>query len=61
MFWRMAQSAKLVHHRVCPGGNPADQIEDTCHERSARTYKKGLRTPGAATVTLPRIRRTSVT
>ncbi|WP_222890235.1 phage tail tube protein [Enterobacter sp. C2] len=36
-----------------PGGNPADQIEDTClSERSTRTYKKGLRTPGAATVTL---------
>ncbi|WP_024559569.1 phage tail tube protein [Franconibacter pulveris 601] len=36
-----------------PGGNPADQIEDTClSERSTRRYKKGLRTPGAATITL---------
>ncbi|WP_369072390.1 phage tail tube protein [Escherichia coli] len=36
-----------------PGGNPADQIEDTClSERSTRTYKKGLRTPAAATLTL---------
>ncbi|HHU4721813.1 TPA: phage tail tube protein, partial [Klebsiella pneumoniae] len=26
-----------------PGGNPADQIEDTClSERDSRTYKKGL-------------------
>lgn len=38
---------------LSPGGNPADQIEDTClSERSTRTYKKGLRTPAAATVTL---------
>jgi len=36
-----------------PGGNPADQIEDTClSERNSRTYKRGLRTPGSATVTL---------
>ena len=36
-----------------PGGNPADQIEDTClSERNSRTYKKGLRTPASATVTL---------
>jgi hypothetical protein len=36
-----------------PGGNPADQIEDTClSERNTRTYKKGLRTPAQATVTL---------
>lgn len=36
-----------------PGGNPADQIEDTClSERDSRTYKKGLKTPAAATVGL---------
>jgi hypothetical protein len=36
-----------------PGGNPADQIEDTClSEKNSRTYKKGLRTPASATVTL---------
>lgn len=36
-----------------PGGSPADQLEDTClSERSTRTYKRGLRTPAQATVTL---------
>lgn len=36
-----------------PGSNPADQIEDTClSERFDRTYKRGLRTPGAASLTL---------
>ncbi|MBQ4658502.1 phage tail tube protein, partial [Klebsiella michiganensis] len=36
-----------------PGGNPADQIEDTClSERDSRTYKKGLKTPASATVGL---------
>lgn len=36
-----------------PGSNPADQIEDTClSERLDRTYKRGLRTPGAASLTL---------
>lgn len=36
-----------------PGGNPADQIEDTClAETRARTYRKGLRTPAAATLTV---------
>lgn len=36
-----------------PGGSPADQIEDTClSERSTRTYRKGLQTPGQATVNL---------
>lgn len=36
-----------------PGGNPADQIEDTClSERKSRTYLKGLQTPGQASVTL---------
>lgn len=33
-----------------PGGNPADQIEDTCLEANDRTYKKGLRTPGTASL-----------
>jgi len=36
-----------------PGGNSADQIEDTClNQRSSRTYKKGLRTPAQASVGL---------
>lgn len=36
-----------------PGTNPADQIEDTClAERNSRTYKKGLRTPGASSFTI---------
>lgn len=35
-----------------PGGSPADQIEDTCLESQARTYKRGLRTPGQATLTI---------
>lgn len=35
-----------------PGGAPADQIEDTCLESTARTYKRGLRTPGQATLTI---------
>ena len=33
-----------------PGGNPADQIEDTCLEDFDRSYKPGLRTPGQATL-----------
>lgn len=33
-----------------PGGAPADQIETTPLSASARTYKKGLRTPGQAQV-----------
>lgn len=35
-----------------PGGAPADQIEDTCLEDTARSYKPGLRTPGQATIGL---------
>ncbi|MCY1287204.1 Phage tail tube, TTP, lambda-like [compost metagenome] len=35
-----------------PGGNPADQIEDTCLEDTTRSYKPGLRTPGQATLGL---------
>ncbi|MHC5351692.1 phage tail tube protein [Metapseudomonas furukawaii] len=35
-----------------PGGNPADQIEDTCLSAKTRTYRKGLRTPGQASGTL---------
>lgn len=35
-----------------PGGNPADQIEDTCLSSFERTYKPGLRTPGTASLTL---------
>lgn len=34
-----------------PGGAPADQIEDTClEERDAKAYKRGLRTPGQASL-----------
>ena len=35
-----------------PGGAPADQLEDTCIDDTTKTYKKGLRTPGSATVNL---------
>ncbi|CAI8769918.1 phage tail tube protein [Pseudomonas serbica] len=35
-----------------PGGNPADPIEDTCLSAAERTYKKGLRTPGQASLTV---------
>lgn len=35
-----------------PGGNPADQIEDTCLEAFERSYQPGLRTPGQATITI---------
>lgn len=35
-----------------PGGDPADQIEDTCLEAFERSYKSGLRTPGQATMGL---------
>ena len=35
-----------------PGGNPADQIEDTCLEDFERSYKPGLRTPGQASLGL---------
>jgi hypothetical protein len=35
-----------------PGGNPADQIEDTCLSATTRSYRPGLRTPGQATGTL---------
>ncbi|NBF13091.1 phage tail tube protein [Pseudomonas sp. Fl4BN1] len=35
-----------------PGGSPAEQIEDTCLSDQERTYKKGLRTPGQASLGL---------
>ncbi|WP_345956581.1 phage tail tube protein [Pseudomonas fulva] len=35
-----------------PGGAPADQIEDTPLSAMERSYKKGLRTPGQASLTL---------
>ncbi|MEN3158295.1 phage tail tube protein [Alkalimonas sp. NCh-2] len=35
-----------------PGGNPADQIEDTGLEDFDRTYQKGMRTPGQASMTI---------
>lgn len=35
-----------------PGGNPADQIEDTCLSATVRSYLRGLRTPGQAALTL---------
>ena len=37
---------------LSPGGQPADQIEDTCLEATTRTYKRGLRTPGQAAMTI---------
>lgn len=35
-----------------PGGAPADQLEDTCIDATTKSFKKGLRTPGSATVNL---------
>lgn len=36
-----------------PGGSPAEQIEDTCLEEiNARSYMRGLRTPGQASLTI---------
>ena len=35
-----------------PAGSPADQIEDTCLSQKERRYKKGLRTPGQASIGL---------
>jgi len=35
-----------------PGGNPADQIETTCLSENDRSYMRGLRTPGQASLTL---------
>lgn len=35
-----------------PGGNPADQIETTCLSETTRSYMRGLRTPGQASLTL---------
>ena len=35
-----------------PGGNPADQIEDTCLSATTRSYRPGLRTPGQAALGL---------
>lgn len=35
-----------------PGGNPSDQIETTCLSEAIRTYMRGLRTPGQASLTL---------
>ncbi|MDM0090306.1 MULTISPECIES: phage tail tube protein [unclassified Variovorax] len=36
-----------------PGGAPSEQIEDTClEETDARTYLRGLRTPGSASLTI---------
>lgn len=34
------------------GGAPADQLEDTCLGVNVRTYKKGLRTPGQAGISI---------
>lgn len=33
-----------------PGGNPADQIPDTCLEDTTASFKPGLRQPGQATM-----------
>lgn len=35
-----------------PGGNPADQIETTCLSATVRSYLRGLRTPGQASLTI---------
>lgn len=35
-----------------PGGNPADQIDDTCLADTTASNKRGLRRPGQATMTV---------
>lgn len=35
-----------------PGGNPADQIETTCLSDTVRSYLRGLRTPGQASLSI---------
>ncbi|NMY89826.1 phage tail tube protein [Pseudomonas oryzihabitans] len=35
-----------------PGGNPADQIDTTTLKDQDRTFEKGLRTPGSASMTI---------
>lgn len=35
-----------------PGGNPADQLDDTCLDAVSRAYKSGLRTPGQASLNI---------
>lgn len=35
-----------------PGGNPADQVETTCLSETVRSYLRGLRTPGQASLTI---------
>ena len=35
-----------------PGGSPSDQIEETALEDFDRKYKKGMRTPGQASLTV---------
>lgn len=35
-----------------PGGNPADQLADECLGETTRRFRKGMRTPGQATVGL---------
>lgn len=35
-----------------PGGAPSDQIETTCLESVEREYRRGLRTPGQASLTI---------
>lgn len=35
-----------------PGGSPADQIDTTCLEDQERAFRRGLRTPGQASLTI---------
>lgn len=35
-----------------PGGSPADQIEDSCLEDAERSYRRGMRTPGQASMSI---------
>ncbi|WP_444942713.1 phage tail tube protein [Microbulbifer sp. ZKSA006] len=35
-----------------PGGSPADQLDDTCLEDDDKKFKRGMRTPGQASVGL---------
>jgi len=55
MYWIRTTAPPAVLKIECatslsPGGDPSDQIEDTCLEAFERSYKAGLRTPGQATM-----------
>lgn len=57
VFFHDPQASAIVRVRratvLNPGGNPADQIEETdLEEMNSKQFRRGLRTPGQATMTL---------